>query len=86
MRPKPLVILLSFLVLAAARADEPRPKTECRCKHREVGDSGSKKDWALYQKGVRFHTSLDEARAMAKEEEKLVFYFHLVGDLDKEGC
>lgn len=81
------ILSLSALALAGARADEPpAKKTECRCERREVGASGSKKDWSGYGKGVVFHTSVDEARAMAREQGKLVYVFHLIGDLDKEGC
>ncbi len=77
------LLLFAILSLAASADDGP---TVCRCKPREVGDSGSRADWAGYGKGVRWHLSLDEAKAMAREQKKLVFTFHIVGDLDKEGC
>ncbi len=76
----------ALLLLAAVVADTSIRLTVCACKRREVGDSGSKVDWEGYSKGVRWHRSLDEAKAMARERRKLVFHFQVVGDLDKEGC
>lgn len=35
---------------------------------------------------VKWHTSVEEARAAAVREKKLLFVYHLVGDLDKEKC
>lgn len=76
--------LIATLVLAAAAQEEGRPK--CECKPRDVGASGSRKDWAAYRKGIDWHYSVDEAARIAEFEKKLVFWFHLAGDLDKEGC
>jgi hypothetical protein len=77
---------IALLLAALAVSDTDAGLTPCRCKPREVGDSGSKVDWEGYTKGVRWHRSLDEARAMARERSKLVFHYQVVGDLDKEGC
>ena len=73
---------LALVALLAVAAQDP----VCTCKPRETGDSGSKKDWAGYRKGIDWHYSVDEAARIAEGEKKLVFWFHLAGDLDKEGC
>ena len=77
------------LLLAAGSAspEDSGRKPECRCaERREVGDSGSKADWPGYNRGVRWHRSLEEARKIALGRGRPVFYFQVVGDLDKEGC
>lgn len=33
---------------------------------------------------VRWHASLEKARAAAREKGKLVFYYHVAGDLENE--
>jgi len=76
--------LLAALALAAAAQERPRPL--CTCKPREVGPSGSRVDWSGYRKGIDWHYSVDEATRLADYDKKLVFWFHLAGDLDKEGC
>ena len=59
----------------------------CACKPREVGESGSRKDWPGYRSGgIRWHYSIEEAKKIASFERKLVFWYHVAGDLDKEGC
>lgn len=79
-----LSVLLLFCVTVSAAQDGTSPP--CECKRREVGESGSRIDWAGYQKTIRWHSSVDEAMKIAKAEGKLVLWFHLAGDLDKEGC
>ena len=79
-----LSVLLVFCVMEATAQDGASPP--CECKRREVGDSGSRNDWAGYGKTIRWHSSVDEAMKIAKAENKLVFWYHVAGDLDKEGC
>lgn len=74
------------LLLAAAPLVSAGQENLCRCVPREVGASGSRKNWEGYSKGVRWHYEIDEALKMAQAEGKLVFWYHVVGDLDKEGC
>lgn len=40
--------------------------------------------WPLYNKGVRWQKSLEDARALARKEGKLVLYYLNTGDLDKD--
>jgi hypothetical protein len=42
--------------------------------------------WALYDKGIRWEKSLDNALARAAKEGKPVLFHQLAGDMDKEGC
>jgi hypothetical protein len=44
------------------------------------------KPWSGYDRGVRWETSLDEARKRAAKEGKPVLFHQLVGRMDKEGC
>jgi len=78
----PLVLLSGLAVSSAQEAARPA----CECKPREVGASGSRQNWKDYLKGIDWHYSVDEAARIAAFEKKLVFWFHLAGDLDKEGC
>ena len=73
------------LVLAAMQekpVDHP-----CSCHPREVGASGSKVDWKGYRQGcIEWHYDANEALKIAAERKKLVFWYLVAGDLDKEGC
>jgi hypothetical protein len=51
-----------------------------------LGKDVARRDWPLYQKGVRWVRSLDDARALAREQKKLVFQYRLVGDMDAAEC
>jgi hypothetical protein len=78
------VALIAWACLAASQEAN---KPACECKPREVGASGSKVDWPGYRNGgLKWHYSVDEAMKIAKDEKKLVFWYHVAGDLDKEGC
>ena len=78
----PLALLTGLAVSSAQDAAHPF----CACKPREVGASGSRVDWDGYAKTLRWHTSIEEALRIARAEGKMVFWQHVVGDLDKEGC
>ena len=74
-----------LLVLAGVQ-DKP-VNHPCECHPREVGASGSRVDWEGYRKGgIAWHYSIKEALKIAADEKKLVFWYHVAGDLDKEGC
>jgi hypothetical protein len=79
-----LSVALSCLALMSAAPQENHP---CQCHPREAGASGSRNDWEGYRKGgIAWHYSVDEALKIARDEKKLVFWYHVAGDLDKEGC
>jgi hypothetical protein len=83
---KPIGGALALLLLSTPLAAGLDEKAVCRCKPRKVGDSGSRKDWDGYRKGIVWHYSVEEAMKIARAENKMVFWYHVVGDLDKEGC
>lgn len=72
--------------LAMVSAQQQALKPDCKCAPREVGESGTRNDWEGYRKGIAWHYSVDEAMKLAQAEKKLVFWYHVAGDLDKEGC
>lgn len=77
---------IALVSLALMSAQEPVDHP-CKCHPREEGASGSTKDWEGYRKGgITWHYSVDEALKIAKAQKKLVFWYHVAGDLDKEGC
>ena len=79
-------IALASLALMSAAQEKP-VNHPCACHPREVGASGSRIDWEGYRKGgIEWHYSIDEALKLAQERKKLVFWYHVAGDLDKEGC
>ena len=82
MRATP-VFLLAILALAACGEADP---VACRCTTLEVGRGGCRNPWPGYNEGIRWHMDLEEACAIARQEGKLIFYFLVVGDLDKSHC
>jgi hypothetical protein len=78
----PIALLSLALISAAKQENHP-----CTCHPREAGVSGSRNDWEGYRKGgIAWHYTVDEALKIARDEKKLVFWYHVAGDLDKEGC
>ena len=77
-------VVLALLALAACA--DPEPPARCRCVPLDVGPSGCRDPWTEYNEGIRWHSDLGEAFQLARQEKKLVFYFLLVGDLDKSHC
>ena len=49
-------------------------------------DRGVPRPWTDYDKGVQWTKPFDAAVERAKRENKMLLVFHLVGDMDKEGC
>jgi hypothetical protein len=62
------------------------PASECRCPSPRQGLSGSWNPWPGYNRGIPWHTDLDEAKVLAKHSKRLLLFFQVVGDLHKEGC
>lgn len=83
---KPLSAALALLLLLSPLASGLEDKPVCTCKARPIGESGSRSDWAGYRAGIVWHYSVEEALKIARAENKMVFWYHVVGDLDKEGC
>jgi len=62
------------------------PASECRCPSPRVGPSGSWKPWTGYNRGILWHTDVEEAKRLARHSNRNLLYFQVVGDLYKEGC
>lgn len=80
------VSLALLFIFRLSQAPFPPEQALCTCVRREVGESGSRRDWEGYRRGITWHTSIHEAMKLAEARDKLVFWFQLAGDLDKEGC
>ncbi len=46
---------------------------------------GKATEWPLYNKGIHWEASLEEARKVAREKNRPILYHVLVGDMNKEG-
>ena len=86
MRLRQIGGVLSLFILAGALTAARDELRICKCKPRDIGDSGSRKDWDGFRKDIKWHYSVDEALKIAQAEGKMIFWYHVVGDLDKEGC
>ncbi len=62
------------------------PASECRCPLPRRGEAGGWKPWPDYNRGIVWHTELDEARRLARHTGRNLLFFQVVGDLTKEGC
>lgn len=59
---------------------------ECGCKPPDDSRSLSRKPWGGYRRGILWHTDLAEAKTMAQKAHRLILYYQIVGELNKEGC
>lgn len=67
---------LAFALLLSGTQDAPK----------DCCEGGVPKAWAGYNRGVKWTKPFDGAVEQARKEGKLLMVFHLVGDMDKEGC
>ena len=82
-----LLVAVALIPSTHSMSVIPQPSpAPCRCAPRDVGESGSRKNWEGYGNGIRWHYSIREAMRIAEAENKHVFWLHVSGDLDKEGC
>jgi len=77
-------MIAAALLLLGTAAPQDEEWTVRRA--RQCCDNGKPKPWDGYNQAVTWTQSIDDAFAKAKKEGKVVMVFHLVGDLDKEGC
>jgi hypothetical protein len=42
--------------------------------------------WSGYRRGILWHTDMEEAKKLAAKSKKLVLYYQIVGELNKDGC
>ncbi len=59
---------------------------ECGCAPPAGHNKASRLAWSGYQTGVFWHSDLAEAKEIAARSEKLVLFFQIAGDMNKEGC
>ena len=87
-----LILLLAANVWAAAgdRAKGPRPPAT-GTGGVETKDAGAVVPSGIVEKRVeklndkiQWYTSLDEAKAVAKEQRRPIFWIHLLGEIDGE--
>jgi hypothetical protein len=76
---KRLAVLAAALLVAAGPGDDWNRRKCC--------DGKVPRPWPKYNKeGVRWTFPMDAAVERARDSRKLLLVFHLVGDMDKEGC
>src|SRR5262245_20222549 len=66
--------------------DPPMPGPKSPPKSGTCCEEGRVKPWPGYNKGVKWTIPLSAAALEARNTGKLLLVFHLVGDMDKEGC
>lgn len=76
-------VTLAFVVVALGGA-EARP-TKAMAKQHPCCIDGKPTDWALYNKGVKWVESLEDAQRLAQDQHRPILYHVLVGDMNKEG-
>ncbi len=59
---------------------------ECGCAPPDAANARSAKRWINYQKGIFWHTDLVEARSLAAASSRLILYYQIAGDMNKNGC
>jgi len=84
------VALMGMVAVAQDSGWSPTPSSGAKPKkgtaEKTCCEDGKAKPWAPYNKTVTWTQDIDAAFAKAKEAGKLLMVFHLVGDMDKEGC
>jgi hypothetical protein len=78
-----LAAFLSLGLLTGAEAGD-RKTGKSTVPTRGVAEDGKEvqKDVATLTSKIAWKTSLDDAKAIAKKEGKMVFWWHVLGDLD----
>lgn len=67
-------------------AGETPEKAELKPADGKCCTKGKAEPWDGYNKGVEWEKDEKYAWELAKADRRIVMYFQLVGDLDKEGC
>lgn len=73
-----ILVMVGALLVAATPQDAPPDRKCC--------DANGPKPRPGYNKGVQWTQPFDAAVKKARESNKLLMVFHLVGDMSKEGC
>ena len=78
-----LATLLSLALLSGAQAGD-RKTAKSGVPTRGVAEDGKEvqKDVATLTGKIAWKTSLDEAKSLAQKEGRMIFWWHVLGDLD----
>jgi len=78
-----LALAATLAILAPAEAGD-RKKREGSVPTKGTAENGQdvKKDVQLLTTAISWKTSLDDAKALARKDGKMVFWMHMLGDLN----
>jgi hypothetical protein len=82
LRSLPVAAALLLLVLAPAAARDPERKARVTIKGVGADGEDTSRQTAELTKDIAWKATLDEAKAAAKKDGKLIFWLHILGDLD----
>jgi hypothetical protein len=79
-----LTIAAMLALLAPAEAGDRKEKKAAPVPTKGTAENGPdvKKDVALLTTAISWKTSLDDAKSLARKEGKMVFWMHMLGDLN----
>jgi hypothetical protein len=79
-----LASFLSLALLSGAQAAGEKKKGKSAVPTRGVAEDGKEvqKDVQTLTETISWMTSLDDAKALARKEGKMVFWWHVLGDLN----
>lgn len=78
MKPAAMFALLLLAASPPQESSDGKPPPCC--------DGKTPYPWAEYNKGVQWSQPAVETVERARRENRLIMFFQVVGDLDKEGC
>lgn len=79
-----LALAASLALLAPAEAGDRKEKKSSPVPTKGTAENGQdvKKDVALLTTAISWKTSLADAKELARKEGKMVFWMHMLGDLN----
>jgi hypothetical protein len=77
-----LALAATLALLAPAEAGDRKQKGAVPTKGTAENGQDVKKDVALLTAAISWKTSLDDAKALARKDGKMVFWMHMLGDLN----
>jgi hypothetical protein len=76
-----LALAATLALLAPAEAGDRKQKGSVPTKGTAENGQDVKKDVSHLTTAISWKTSLDDAKALAKKDGKMVFWMHMLGDL-----
>ena len=77
-----LALAATMALLAPAEAGDRKQKGSVPTKGTAENGQDVKNDVKLLTTAISWKTSLDDAKALAKKDGKMVFWMHMLGDLN----